>query len=195
MSTSKAKPVRRNWLTIRDEYVCGSESLQDIASRYAIAAGTVFEHSRHGGWVALREKFQQRVSRGVVTAVVKARVRSELQIDAAAHEVSGDAFPLLATVLDKATHPETATLIGVLRGIAEAYRLQRETAGLPREKPPLPPPPKAESVVRLRLQGPDGSELILSEESSHGNSTRRPGDLSQADADPVALPPGPDGED
>jgi hypothetical protein len=161
MRASKPRPVRTDWLAIKIEYVSGNDTLEDVASRHDLSPDVVRRHSALEDWAGERAEFRARVTRGAIRAAVRARVRSEAEIDAALHAVSAESFPELVRALRK--RPASAQLNGVLRAAALAYRLQRESAGLPPEKPPVPVRPPAESVVRVRLQGPDGSELTISE--------------------------------
>jgi hypothetical protein len=60
--TSKGKRRWRDWTPIRDEYIRGNDTLEELAARYRVAAPLVRRHSMREHWVARRTSFRESVS-------------------------------------------------------------------------------------------------------------------------------------
>ncbi len=87
-------------------------------------------------------------------------------MDAAVCAASTQAISKLKTAVAEEGRQKPGELRQAIKAIDEAWRLQRESAGLSPVKPPPPMAPKADGVVRIRLIGPDGSEIQVSEGGS-----------------------------
>jgi len=70
--TDKPTPSRINWTELREQYVTGSETLQEIANRVGVSPRTVREHAaaRNAGktnpktWTQLRNEYRENVAMG-----------------------------------------------------------------------------------------------------------------------------------
>lgn len=75
----RAEPGAVDWARIRAEYINGSESLAEIASRFGVPESTVRKHSTKGKWSearkATQEKIADKVSEQLTERTAKETVR------------------------------------------------------------------------------------------------------------------------
>jgi hypothetical protein len=181
MRASKPKPVLPEEAAIRHGSVLREESPPPPAqpcgtAPVATAPDPILSFQD------MRTTLQSNVTTRALTAANEPGISAEAAIDAGAYEFATD---LLQTLARKLKAGDAGALHPLARAATEAWRLQRESAGLPREKPPAPPPPK-DSVTFMRLLGPNGEVLEVREVKTSLADDYRAG-RDQADAGPEPV--------
>lgn len=75
----RAEPGAVDWVRIRAEYINGSESLAEIASRFGVPESTVRKHSTKGRWGEARKAAQEKIADKVSEELTEKKVKETVR--------------------------------------------------------------------------------------------------------------------
>jgi hypothetical protein len=132
------------------EYVCGNETLQQLAARTKIPETTLEYHCREGLWVAARREFRRKRDEGLTEFYLNYQTETARALDA---RIARIAAALMRSVERRAlsgedlTVSELAQLTATLKTLWPLCRLSSGYPVAKEEAPPIQPGPNDTFVI------------------------------------------------